>query len=214
MEIGESVVFVNNVEGVQAGRHGRCDGYARCSRDGLWKGRAKERGGELMINARKKRHGAIEIADPNLDCAGVEVEGPFFVDLSLGVRSGKDLYANRRGSGKRGRWISDQPTFLSDGEQDDIGDSDLAVASKDSLLDCGEFASIQLVEEIGNSASSLAMIKARRWRHDELAGSVDLEAFGAICEGGIAADLEPPFGSGFVERDRHTGKIRQKWKKA
>ena len=94
-----------------------------------------------MINARKERHGTVEVTDPNLGGAGVKIESAFFVDLSLGVRSGKDLYANRRGSGKRGRLISDQPTFLSDGEQDDIGDSDLAVASKDSLLDCGEFAS-------------------------------------------------------------------------
>jgi hypothetical protein len=147
-----------------------------------------------MINARKKRHGAIEVADPNLGGAGVEVEGALFVDLGLGIRSGKDLYANRRSTGKRGRWISDQPTFLSDGEQDDIGDSHLAVASKDSLLDCGKFAGVEVVEEIGNSASSLAMVEARGWRHDELAGSVDLEAFGTIGESGIAANLEPPFG--------------------
>ena len=167
-----------------------------------------------MIGTNKKRHGAIEVADPNLSGAGGEVEGAFFVNLGRGIRSGKDLYANRRGSGKRGRWVSDQPTFLSDGEQNDIGDSHLAVASKDSLLDCGKFAGLKLIEEIGNSASSLAMVKARGWRHDELASSVDLEAFGTIGEGGIAANLEPPFGGRSLDRDRHTGKIRQKWKKA
>src|SRR5262245_6438221 len=105
-----------------------------------------------MINARKERHGAFEVTDPNFGGAGVEIEGAFFVYLGWGIRSGKDLYANRRGSGKRGRWISDQPRFLGDGEQDDIGDSHLAVAGKDSLLDCGEFAGIQVVKEIGNSA--------------------------------------------------------------
>lgn len=147
-----------------------------------------------MINARKERHGAIEIADPNLGSAGVKIEGTFFADLSLGIRSGKDLHANRRSTGKRGRWISDEPPFLRGGEQDDIGDSHLAVARKDRLLDCGEFAGVKLIEEIGNSASSLAMVEARGWRHDELAGSVDLEAFGTIGESGIAANLEPPFG--------------------
>jgi hypothetical protein len=167
-----------------------------------------------MIGTNKKRHGAIEVADPNLSGAGGEVEGALFVNLGRGIRPGKDLYANRRGSGKRGRWVSDQPTFLIDGEQDDIGDSHLAVASKDSLLDCGEFAGVKLIEEIGNSASSLAMVKARGWRHDELACSVNLEAFGTIGEGGIAANLEPPFGGRSLDRDRHTGKIRQKWKKA
>ena len=168
----------------------------------------------LTIRTNKKGHRTVEVARPNLGRAGVEVEGAFFVDLGRGIRSGKDLYANRRGSGKRGRWVSDQPTFLSDGEQDDIGDSHLAVASKDSLLDCGKFAGLKLIEEIGNSASSLAMVKARGWRHDELAGSVDLEAFGTIGEGGIAANLEPPFGGRSLDRDRHAGKIRQKWKKA
>jgi hypothetical protein len=155
-----------------------------------------------MMNARKERHGAIEITDPNLGGAGIEVQGAFFVDLSLGVGSGKDLHANRRGSGKRGRWIKNKPTFLSEGEQDNIGDSHLAVASKDSLLDRAEFAGIQVVEEIGNSASSLAMVEARRWRHDEFAGGVDLETFGTIGEGGIAADLEPPSGGRTVGHDR------------
>ena len=167
-----------------------------------------------MIGTNIKGHRAIEVAGPDLGGAGVEIESAFFVDLGRGIRSGKDLYANRRGSGKRGRWVSDQPTFLSDGEQDDIGDSLRGVASKDSLLDCGEFAGVNLVEEIGNSASSLPMIKARRWRHDELASGVDLEALGPIGEGGIAANLEPPFGGRSLDRDRHTGKIRQKWKKA
>jgi hypothetical protein len=167
-----------------------------------------------MIRTNKKSDRSVEGADPDFGGAGVKVECAFFVDLGWGIRSGKDLYANRRGSGERGRWVSDQPTFLSDGEQNDIGDSHLAVASKDSLLDCGEFAAVKLIEEIGNSASSLAMVKARGWRHDELASSVDLEAFGTIGEGGIAANLEPPFGGRSLDRDRHTGKIRQKWKKA
>jgi transposase len=44
-----------------------------------------------MIGTNKKRHGAIEVADPNLSGAGVEVEGAFFVNLGRGIRSGKDL---------------------------------------------------------------------------------------------------------------------------
>jgi hypothetical protein len=167
-----------------------------------------------MINARKKTHRTVEITDPNFGGAGVEVEGTFFVYLGWGIRSGKDLDANGRSGGKRGRWISDQPTFLSSGEQDDIGDPDLAVASKDSLLDCGEFAGVKVVEEIGNNASSLAMVEARRWRHNELASGVDLEAFGPICEDGITADLEPPFRGRSVDRDGHIWNIRQKCKKA
>ena len=183
-------------------------------RNAVREGRAERRSRNLMINARKERHRAIKVTDPDLSGAGDEIEGALFVDLGWGVRSRKDLYADRRGSGKRVRWISDQPTFLSVREQNDIGDPDLAVASKDGLLDRGEFAGIQVIEEIGNNASSLAMVEARGWRHDELAARVDLEAFGTICEGGITADFEPPFRSRIVDGDRHVGNIRQKWKKA
>ena len=167
-----------------------------------------------MSDAGKKRHGAIEVADPDLAGAGVEVKGAFFVDLGWRIRSGENLDAERRSIGKRGRWISDEPAFLSGGEQDDIGNPNLAVASKDGLLDCGEFAGVKVIEEIGNSASSLAMVEARGWRHDELAARVDLEAFEPIGEGGIGADLQPPSGGGGVDRNRHGCKIRQKWKKA
>jgi hypothetical protein len=173
----------------------------------------------MIINARIERHGAIHVTDPDLGGAGLEIESPFFVDLGRGIRSGKDLYADRRGSWKRGRWISEQPAFLSVGKQDDVGNPDLAVARKDSLLNSGEFAGVpagarfaggeKLVKEVGNSASSLPMAEARRWRHDELATRVDFEAFGPISEGGIGADLEPAFSSRSVDRERHAENIRQ-----
>ena len=47
-----------------------------------------------MISTRKERHGTAEVADPDLDGAGVEVESAFFVDLGWGVRWGKDLDAD------------------------------------------------------------------------------------------------------------------------
>jgi hypothetical protein len=156
-----------------------------------------------MINARKKSHRTVEITDPDLGRAAIEVEGTFFVDLGWGIRSGKDLDANGRSAGKRGGCVSDEPAFLSLGEQDDISDSHLAIATKDSLLDCGEFAGIQVIEEIGDSASSLTMIEARRWRHNELASGVDLKTLGPIGECGISADFEPPFRGRSVDCDGH-----------
>jgi hypothetical protein len=166
------------------------------SRDAVGKIRTEKRPRLLMISARKERHGSVEIADPDLGGAGGEIEGAFFVDLGWGVRSGKDFDANRRSSRKRGCCVSDKPAFLSLGEQDDVGDPDLAVASKDGLLNRGELAGVKMVEEIGNSTSSLAMVEARGWRHDELACPIDFEAFRPIGEGWIAADFEPAFGGG------------------
>ena len=148
-----------------------------------------------MINARKEGHGPVEVAEPDLCGARVEIESAFFGDFSSGVGRGENLDANRSRGGKRGRCIGDEPGFLSISEQDDIGDSDLAVASKHRLLNCGELAGVKAVQEIGNSASSLAMVEARGWRHDELAVGVDLESFRPIGESGIAADFLPAFSS-------------------
>ena len=64
------------------------------SRNAAGKIGTEERGRLLMINARKERHRAVEVADPDIGGAGVEVEGAFFVDLGWGVRWGKDLDAD------------------------------------------------------------------------------------------------------------------------
>jgi hypothetical protein len=153
--------------------------------------RAKIGSSNLMIGTKKKQHRTVEITDPNLGGASVEKECAFFVDFGWRIRSGENLDAERRSRGERGCWISEEPAFLSGGEQDDIGDPNLCVASKNGLLDRGELAGVNVIQEVGDNASSLAMIKARRGRHDELASGVDLEAFGPIGEGGIGADLEP-----------------------
>jgi len=47
-----------------------------------------------MINARKEGHGSVEVADPDLGGAGIEVEGAFLLDLGWGVRWGKDFDAD------------------------------------------------------------------------------------------------------------------------
>jgi hypothetical protein len=151
-----------------------------------------------MVNARKEGHGAVEVAKPDLCGARVEIESALFAGLGCGIRRRKDFDANRRRGGKRGRCIGDEPDFLSVGEQDDIGDSNLAVAGKDRLLNCGELAGVKAVQEIGNSASSLTMAEARGWRHDELAVGFDLESLWPIGESGIAADFLPAFGGGCV----------------
>jgi hypothetical protein len=164
-----------------------------------------------MIRTKKIIHRSVKVADPDFGGASVEVDGAFLDNLRSSVRWGGDLDANGRGSGKRRRWICEQPAFLSFCKQDDVGDSHLPVASKDSLVDCSEVAGVKLVEEIGDSASSLAVIEARGRGHDKLATRVDLETFGPIGEGGIGADFEPPFHGGGVDRDGHTRIIRLKW---
>jgi hypothetical protein len=166
----------------------------RASRNSVWKGWTKERGRLLTNRTNKKQHRTVEITDPDFCSTGVEIEGAFLVDLGGGIRGRKDFDTNRRRSAQGGCWIRDEPAFLWLAEQDHIGDPHLAVASKNGLLDRGEFAGVKLIQEIGDSASSLAMVETRGRRHDDLARGIDLEAFGSIGEGRIAADFEPPFG--------------------
>jgi len=156
-----------------------------------------------MIGTNKKRHRALEVANPDLGGAGVEVERAFFRDLGCGARSEKDFDANRRSVRKERCWISDQPPFLSAAEQDNIGDSDLTIASKDGLLDCGQLAGVKVVQAVGNGASSLAMIEARRRRNNELPGRVDLKAFRPIGKSGIVANVKPAPGGWSIGQRGH-----------
>src|ERR1700756_151855 len=56
--------------------------------------RAKSRSRSLMIRTKKKRHGTVEVADPDLGGAGIEVERAFLVNLGGGIRWGKDFDAD------------------------------------------------------------------------------------------------------------------------
>jgi hypothetical protein len=144
-----------------------------------------------MIGTKKKRNRTVEVADPDLRGAGVEVEGAFFVDFAWSVRWGQDLDADGRGRRKRGCWIKSKPAFLSLCEQDDIGDSDLAIASEYGLLVYSQVSVSQTIDEVSDGESAAAMVEARGWRHDELAARVDLEAFRPIGEGRIVTYFEP-----------------------
>ena len=94
-----------------------------------------------MINARKEGHGAVEVADPDFCGARVEIERAFFGDFGSGVGRGENLDADSESRWKEGTPIGDEPGFLSISQPDDIGASDLAVASKDiRLLNCGELS--------------------------------------------------------------------------
>src|SRR5205823_14719963 len=63
-------------------------------RNPVWKGRAEERGRQPMINARKEGYGAIEVANPDLGGAGIEVEQTFFGDFGGRIGRRKNLDAD------------------------------------------------------------------------------------------------------------------------
>jgi hypothetical protein len=48
----------------------------------------------LMISARKERHRSVEVADPDLGGAGIEIEDTFFVDFGYRIRGRKYFNAD------------------------------------------------------------------------------------------------------------------------
>jgi hypothetical protein len=57
----------------------------------------------FTIWSREKGERTIEVADPDLGSAGVEIKGAFIVDLSMGIRWRNDLDAGLRCMAEEGR---------------------------------------------------------------------------------------------------------------
>jgi len=57
-----------------------------------------------MVGTNKKGHRTVEVADPDLGGAGVEIESAFFVHLALGIRRGKDFDTDLKGKRLRYRF--------------------------------------------------------------------------------------------------------------
>jgi hypothetical protein len=188
-------------------------------RNPLRKVRAERRIRNLMIDTRKERHGSVEVADPDLGCAGVEVEGSFFVDLGRGVGRRKDLDADFGCSGERDRVSVDLgPVMIEPGNVHGLD----AVGSRDWTL--GQ--SLALRHERLEKSDDMGLapgVSEGRWRgHKNASKPISLNAIGELGQAGITEDFTPSgevesglrFKIGELNRDRHGGKIRQKWKKA
>ena len=72
----------------------------RASRNSVWKAWTKERGRLSTNRTNKKQHRTVEITDPDLACARVEVEGAPLINLRKFVRATYDFDADIGRSGK------------------------------------------------------------------------------------------------------------------
>jgi len=173
----------------------------------------------LTINARKEGHGAIEVADPDLGGAGVEIERPFFVDLGSYVRRRKDLDANIGCADKDDRVLADFGPIRS--EPGDIDGSDAACGG-DRALRNGFAPGEQLKEQSSYLHLAAAMPRSRWGTHEDAAVLIGLDAIRELGELRIsknflpACEVEAPlrFEVRELDSNRHVEKIRQKWKKA
>jgi hypothetical protein len=183
--------------------------------------RAERRSRNLMIGTNKERHRTLEVADPNLVRAGVEIQGTFFVDLALTVRRGKDFDTDFRGANEDGRLrlIADfKPTWS---EPSDIDGLD-AVSSRERALRNDEALGKQVGQKIAHGKLSAPVAESWRGSHEDMSVSIGLYSIRQVRQPRICTEFSP---ASEVERslrlevreldcDRHVGKIRQKWKNA
>ena len=174
-----------------------------------------------MINARKKRHGAVEVADPNLGGAGIEIEGAFFVDFASGIRRGKDFDTDFGGANEDGRsWliVDFKPARPKPSHIDGLD----AVGSRHRALCNDEALRKQLGQKIAQGKLSAPVAESWRGSHEDMSVSIGLDAVRQLRQPGICTEFCPTnqVEAGLrleireLDRDRHAGKIRQKWKKA
>jgi hypothetical protein len=171
-----------------------------------------------MVNARKERHGAVEVADPNLGGAGIKIERPFLVHLGCGVRRGKDLDANIGGANQDNKILVNFGPIWS--EPSDVYGLD-TVGGRRWALSKNEPLGEHLRQKAANGELAARVTESWRRTHEDTSEAIGLDAVREFGQLGINQELVPAIqvkpGLTFVVREfdsnRHREKIRQKWKK-
>jgi hypothetical protein len=160
----------------------------RGSRNGARKILAKNGGRTLMIRTDEKRKRAVEVADPDLPSAGVEIEGALFVDLGNGIGGGKNLDADLGSALEQGQLANILGARR--GEPGNVDGFDAAGSGKRALRH--NFAGgKQLVQK--NADMDLALAMKRSWRrtHENVAMLIGLNAVGEPGEIRVGQNLGP-----------------------
>jgi hypothetical protein len=200
---------------VAASRRG---GGAPASGDVRWKIRADGGTSYLLMRARKEGNRTVQSANPDFGCAGVEIEGAFFVDFGNGIGGGEDLDADLGSALEKG----DLADILEALRRDpgNVNGFD-AGGGGDGALRHG----MAVWEKTAQQSSDmyLAFAVERSWRraHEDVAMLVGLDAIGQLRQVRIGQDLGPlnqvePGLRNEIRKlngDRHRGKIHQKRKK-
>jgi hypothetical protein len=142
-----------------------------------------------MIRTKKKRHGTVEVADPDFGGAGVEVESAFFVDLGCGVRWGKDFDTDFRGTSEKNRILVYLGALVSEprnvGCLDPIGGRNGAFGESTTVGEEG-------LQQVGDLALAVGVGESWRWTHDDVSVSIGFDPIGEFGQSRIGQDFGPP----------------------
>jgi hypothetical protein len=168
-----------------------------------------------MINARKERHGPVELANPDLGGAGVEIEGAFFVDFGWGVGWGENLDTDFGRAGKHNRPIDEFRPGRS--EPYDIDGFDTVGGGNRTFGQSAAFGE-KAFQQVGNLALAIC-VRERGWgTHEDVAVPIRLHAVWEPGELGIGQELGPAgevepglrLNIGELDGDRHEVKESMK----
>jgi len=172
-----------------------------------------------MIRTAEERNRTVEVANPDLGCAGVEIEGAFFGDLSLRIGRRKNLDTDFGGAGKNKGLLGNLGSVGR--EPSDVDGFDAAGRGDGTL--CRDEA---LCERVGQKCAykelPTRVRETGRGRHEDMSVLIGLDAVGQLGEVGIRQDLGPTPEIEFglrnqirkLNSDRHPGKILQKMERA
>jgi hypothetical protein len=141
-----------------------------------------------MIRTDKKGNRSVEVANPDLGCAGVEIEGAFFVDLGYGIRRRKDLDANVGRVEKHG-WVLTKFGPLRS-EPGDIDGSDSGGGGNRALGNAFPRRE-QLKEQSSYLDLPTAMSRSGWGTHEDAAVLIGLDAIWELSKLRISQDLGP-----------------------
>ena len=173
----------------------------------------------MLVNPGKKRHGAIEVANPDLFGTGVEIEGPLFIDLCYGVRRRKHLDADFGGVGEHKGSVPKLDS--TPGEPSQVNGFN-SVRSRERTLCQNAAIREEIFEEVRKASLAIGVKKTWWGSHDDTPVSISLDPVRECGESRICQDFRPArevepalrLEIRQLDRDRHTENIRQKWKNA
>ena len=185
----------------------------------MWETRGERRSRNLMIGTNKKGHRTVEVADPDLGGAGVEIESAFFVYFALGVGGRKhfdtDFRCAREDKGSLPE-LGSTP-----GKPSEVNGL-YAIGSRERTLCQSAAVRKEISEEVCNVPLAIGVGKTWWGSHEDMPVAIGLDAVRQLRQARISRDFRPTiqvepslrFEIRKLDHDRHAGKIRQKWKKA
>ena len=142
----------------------------------------------MIVRSHKKGNRAVEVANPDLAGASVEVQGALFGDFGARIGRRNDLDTDLGRTLEEGETADILGTLR--GKPGNVDGFDAAGGRKRALGECDP-AREKLPQQTGDMSLAPAMDRSRRRTHKDVAMLIGFNAIRESGEGGISQDLGP-----------------------